>query len=344
MMDPIVVRVYCGGMDGYQVPFCRKALADFASEFEDIHGRKILREYKYVQDMRKDKWDPQHLVDWLLESDFHVIATHVHQGNKRWSSGDVYLQLHRLRDHPGFPNGEQLSCPVFLQHKFQYLMALPEFVNPTLAVKLPRAERIVGEDAVEFNSSIHSTRFDVESINNFLDANNEGCGWVVKYSFTTMRDGLKFCKTKHDVYHSLAIASFEYSWRVSYAMIQPCLKNRKEYKVVVLNGKASHVLPQKANGVVVKGGKGFSDAPHADLFRFAETGVERLSQICAGTISDFIIRVDVMQRANGNMIINEFESFEAVYTSGKVNEMHVAQRFFHEYWGNVFFIQIGELN
>ena len=84
-------------------------------------------------------------------------------------------------------------------------------------------------------------------------------------------------------------------------MIQPCLKNRKEYKVVVLNGKASHVLPQKANGVVVKGGKGFSDAPHADLFRFAETGVERLSQICAGTISDFIIRVDVMQRANGNV-------------------------------------------
>ena len=343
-MDPIVVRVYCGGMDGYQVPFCRKALADFASEFEDIHGRKILREYKYVQDMRKDKWDPQHLVDWLLESDFHVIATHVHQGNKRWSSGDVYLQLHRLRDHSGFPNAKQLSCPVFLQHNFHYITALPELVNPILAVKLPRAERIVGEDAVEFNSSIHSTRFDVESINNFLDANNEGCGWVVKYPFTTMRDGLKFCKTKHDVYHSLAIASFEYSWRVFYAMIQSCLKTRKEYKVVVLNGKASHVLPQKANGVVVKGGKGFSDAPHADLFRFAETGVERLSQICAGTISDFIIRVDVMQRANGNMIINEFESFEAVYTSGKVNEMHVAQRFFHEYWGNVFFIQIGEQN
>ena len=57
MMDPIVVRMYCGGMDGYQVPFCRKALAEFAAEFEDIHGRKIQREYKYVQDMRKDKWD-----------------------------------------------------------------------------------------------------------------------------------------------------------------------------------------------------------------------------------------------------------------------------------------------
>ena len=112
------------------------------------------------------------------------------------------------------------------------------------------------------------------------------------------------------------------------------LENRKEYKVVVLNGCASHVLPQSA-GVQVNGSSTFS--PHRVLFRFAEFTVHRLLQMIEGTISNFILRVDVMQRANGNFVVNEFESFEAVYLSSSTKETHKTQTFFEDYWRNVFF-------
>lgn len=333
---PLVVRVYAGGRDGYQVPFCIKVLAEFALFIREQHRKSVVREVKYVQDCRECHWEPRHLVDWLLESDFHVIATHVHQGHKRWNAAHVCLELTRLQNHPGFPSGIQLTCPVFLQHKFQYLKVLPEIVTPTLAIKLPMVELCLEKNAVGYSSSITSGYFNVDAINSFLELHNEGCGWVVKYPFTTVRDGMKFCKKREDVQRALAIASFQYSWRTSYAMIQPCLKNRKEYKVVVLNGCASHVLPQSA-GVQVNGSSTFSRAPHRALFRFAEFAVHRLLQMSEGTISNFILRVDIMQRANGNFVVNEFESFEAVYLSSSTKETHKAQSFFEDYWRNVFF-------
>ena len=42
----------------------------------------------------------------------------------------------RLHDHPGFPNGSNLLCPVFTQDKYKYLEALmPKgMCNPTLKV------------------------------------------------------------------------------------------------------------------------------------------------------------------------------------------------------------------
>jgi len=67
------------------------------------------------------KGTPTDLIDWLLDSDIHIIATHVHQGIPRWSASIVYTELQRLRNHCGFPSGDQLQCPVFTQHKFNYL-------------------------------------------------------------------------------------------------------------------------------------------------------------------------------------------------------------------------------
>ena len=41
-------------------------------------------------------------------------------------------QLRRLYDHPGFPNGIQLSCPVFLQNKGEYLRNVLDLITNTV--------------------------------------------------------------------------------------------------------------------------------------------------------------------------------------------------------------------
>ena len=48
----------------------------------------------------------------------------------------LYTEITRLHDHPGFPNGSNLLCPVFTQDKYKYLQALmPKgMCNPTLKV------------------------------------------------------------------------------------------------------------------------------------------------------------------------------------------------------------------
>jgi hypothetical protein len=53
---PLIVRVYAGGRDGYQVPFCVKVLAEFALFIREQHGKSVVREVKYVQDCRASNW------------------------------------------------------------------------------------------------------------------------------------------------------------------------------------------------------------------------------------------------------------------------------------------------
>ena len=79
--------------------------------------------------------------DWLQECDYHFILTHPHQGNPRWDCCEVYEAMNELADHPGFPHKSSFTCPVFRQHKFRYLCAIPEIVNPTLAVPFPQVSR-----------------------------------------------------------------------------------------------------------------------------------------------------------------------------------------------------------
>ena len=95
-------------------------------------------------------------------------------------------------------------------------------------------------------------------------------------------------------------------------MIQPKLSNRKEYKVIVLNGIASHILPQKANGITCPG-RAF--ASKQELFLFAESAVRCLKQNRPGSLVEGLMRVDIMQNCRGNMVVNEFESLEAIYES-----------------------------
>jgi hypothetical protein len=294
-------------------------------------------EVKYAADMKLLQWTPKNLVDWLDEGDFHIITSHVHQGNPQWNSRDVVSQLQRLADHPGFPNGLNLQCPIFLQHKFYYLLGLRQYVNATLAVQLPAMEidKVDRFGNVHLISHAKASDFDRPDINLFLDRYNEGNEWVIKLPFVTMREGMIYAKERSCVFKGLEIIAAKFGNRVPYAMIQPWLLNRKEYKVIVLNGQASHFLPQRSNGISARQSWAFSKAPHREVFKFAETMVSLLDQVCPGSLTNYLVRVDVMQKESGNLIVNELESFEAAFESVNVLETHATNAFVKMFWENV---------
>lgn len=61
----------------------------------------------------------------------------MHLGHPTWNVMEVVSNLQRLKGHPGFPTGENLRCPIFLQDKFVYLRAMPhKLCLPTLKVIL----------------------------------------------------------------------------------------------------------------------------------------------------------------------------------------------------------------
>ena len=118
----ILVHVYCGGIAATQVsPFTvavQNIKSLLKSQFSDV---TIVLVYKFCKDLRPLDWTPDDLVSWLESSDYHFILTHVHQGLEFWNCADVVRALLRLESHPGFPNGIELSCPIFLQDKQKYI-------------------------------------------------------------------------------------------------------------------------------------------------------------------------------------------------------------------------------
>ena len=78
---------------------------------------------------------------------------------------DVYAALQQISGHVGFPNGTDLDCPVFLQHKYSYLIGVKHVVTPTLALQLPRAETRRDEHGNFFHTTTAGKRdFDTAQI------------------------------------------------------------------------------------------------------------------------------------------------------------------------------------
>ena len=73
-------------------------------------------EYMYLKNVRlKYDWThPKFLVDWLLESNFHVLLCQgIHNGMfGSWKPIDYQHEILRLQNHSGFPNGLHLQDPV----------------------------------------------------------------------------------------------------------------------------------------------------------------------------------------------------------------------------------------
>ena len=83
---------------------------------------------------------PTELINRLLDSDVHFILSHIHQSllerNIGWRIDDLMSNLERLKYHKGFPSGEQLSCPVFTQDKYDYISRIAGYSIPTMKVPI----------------------------------------------------------------------------------------------------------------------------------------------------------------------------------------------------------------
>jgi hypothetical protein len=129
----------------------------------------------------------------------YILGVGEHLG---WNYADLLTNLARLRDHPGFPSGEQVMCPVFQQDKYSYLEALLPFklIIPTLKVNCTPWEKILILCIMLSKLRIgcldgESCVLNIDEVAAFLGTYSEGAGWVVKLPFTTNSHGRHFCLT-----------------------------------------------------------------------------------------------------------------------------------------------------
>jgi hypothetical protein len=139
MKRVFIIRAIGGG-ELSNTRFLSNAYATYLAELHRTYQNIDMRlELIGPEDVKIRKWTPAEAVDWLLSGSAHIVSTHIHQGvgdHLGWNYTDLMLNLARLRDHPGFPNGMHVMCPVFQQDKYSYLEALLPYnhIIPTLKV------------------------------------------------------------------------------------------------------------------------------------------------------------------------------------------------------------------
>jgi hypothetical protein len=131
-------------------------------------------------------------------------------------------------------------------------------------------------------------------ITRFTDVvSNEDCGWIVKPPFIKNRKPFfntksvdKMCEYS---YNWWAFKS-EFAMVYPYIMIQPCLSNKREYKVITI---PSQNITYLAN---VKGkGNAYSVAPHERILNFAMETVQYFKSRCSHAITHHpLFRVDIL--------------------------------------------------
>ena len=75
----LLIRVHECGKSGVQIEPFRQAQTNIHENDRDTYAR-VTFETINNDYIRKNRWSPKHMVDWLLESDIHFILSHVHQG------------------------------------------------------------------------------------------------------------------------------------------------------------------------------------------------------------------------------------------------------------------------
>jgi hypothetical protein len=118
-------------------------------------------------------------------------------------------------------------------------------------------------------------------------------------------------------------------------MIQPCVFNRKEYKVIFLNSDPFYIsaVDSKSSKKSFNGiNKAFSKSPHEELLSFCRECLALFRSNCPHAIVDGLFRIDVMQMRSGRFVVNEFESLEANYYGQIETQEFVVSMFLKNYW------------
>jgi hypothetical protein len=303
----VVIRVFLGGRASVQVQPFMTSLELCRSTWDSTYEYFPTVEFMTTDGLKRRGWhrDVRFLIDWLLESDFHYILNHVHQGMQMYNCCDIPEQLLRLRTHKGFPSNFQLQCPIFLQDKFAYISACEDICIPTVRFEMTEV----------FNTLSN------RKLKNFLIKHNGGNGWVVKAPYSTNGQDVVNCKDDHSAIVELRKMVDRLSTRVPYVMMQPRLRNLKEYKMICHHGVIVYKVQKKKDP-----GKAFPGVED-----FAKHALDTLSTRLPQCMTDFMIRVDIMQLDCGRLVVNEFESFEAQYCgAGEVDTIS----FLEGYWAN----------
>jgi len=225
-------------------------------------------------DINVNHYSIKTIVDWLLSASLHFITGHVHQGiqlaivdsnlsgSSSFTMEALMIELQRLKYHRGFPYGKLLKCPVVLEDKYEYLSILHQqnMCNPTLKVERSSITGIQKDDELAINKIL-------EFLNNCKE---EGCGWVVKLPFVT-NQVIKGIKSREDLIKRIySIFTTDTKGIYPYVMIQPCMKNRKEYKVVYIPRKDILYVANIKGAKHSNGRKAFSSGDHLELFAFVK--------------------------------------------------------------------------
>ena len=176
-----------------------------------------------------------------------------------------------------------MNCSIFLQDKYKYISALAasQLSIPTFYV-----------DFLEYanNKAVFSAKLapwmEITGVNESTEK------WVIKSPWCTHNEGMRFGSSLDEVLEKIQLNYEIYYTRerestrencnfLSYAMVQPRLSNRLEYKVVLRNGKACYITMQKEKGA---GSKAFALRRSSTgnflirdnilLFKFAENALQ----------------------------------------------------------------------
>lgn len=117
---------------------------------------------------------------------------------------------------------------------------------------------------------------------------------------------------------------------MSYVMLQPCMKNKNEDKVVLVGLKPFYIADKNINPR-----RGHRTADVDELFEFAVRAAKLLKQRNPNFLSDGLVRVDIFRNSNGHLVVNEIESLEANYSKQPLElEMQVTVAL-AAYWENI---------
>lgn len=178
----------------------------------------------------------------------------------------------------------------------------------------------------------------------FMKDNNESCGWVVKAPFTTNGESVRFAKSLDRILYFLRAASKKYFGEIPYIMIQACMFNRKEYKVIVLAGAPIYVASIQGSGNKRStDGTNRSFSNQDGLLEFTKHSLERILSRIPYAITDGLFRVDIFQNIHGQLVVNEFESLDANY-DGEAKFESLTKAYLQTYWRITIKEKFGECN
>ena len=230
-----------------------------------------------------------------------------------------------------------MQDPVFSGDKFEYLKLIPNLVNPTL--KIPMLADY-SENAL-YMASLKAIQQFLSSTEHLVEQSNPSeddpkPSYFMKVAYTQHAIGYRGAK----IWETSATSILNEVMRLAqdkeksvypYVMLQPFFSSY-EYKIIVLNGVASH----NVKATQKKNAKAFGT--EQDRFLFAEQVVAAFQEACPHMLDNGkgLWRVDIIKDVEGNYLVNELEHMDALMCpsrpSSAKGEGSTAYSFLVDYW------------